>query len=49
MYQYFITVKMYHENMFEFDDYIYYDVEEDNPSSMKNAVNRYPDHLMKNR
>ncbi|WP_264229646.1 LTA synthase family protein [Acholeplasma laidlawii] len=36
-----------HENMFEFDEYIYYDAEDDNRSSNKNAVNRYPNHLIK--
>ncbi len=35
-----------HENMFEFDEYIYYDAEDKNPSN-KNAVKRFPDHLEK--
>jgi len=36
-----------HENMLGFDEYIYYDVQDTDPTNIKNSVFRYPDHLEK--
>jgi len=36
-----------HENMFEFDEYVYYDIEDSDTSNLKNSVYRYPNHLEK--